>query len=303
MPTFPEARIGDPVAHGALTVFPLFTESPSPVRYALADEAIAAGSLTVEEVNQAGSVPDLVVENRLDCAVLFLEGEELRGAKQNRVLNASVLVAAASKATIPVSCAEQGRWRYTSRCFASGGTHASYKLRHVLKRSVECSSRAGQGHRSDQGEVWKEVSRQMASLGTPSPTGAMADTYESHRESLVEFRSRLGYVDGAVGLAVAPGARVVSVDLFDKPVTCRKVWDRLLSGFVLDALEAGSAADRPGAAQVRDLLAALHEAPWRPTRPAGIGDEYRARWEDERQASVLAYDGTVLHGSLIAAAA
>jgi hypothetical protein len=302
MPTFPEARIGDPVAHGALTVFPLFAESPSPVRYALADEAIAAGSLTVEEVNQAGSVPDLVVENRLDCPVLFLEGEELRGAKQNRVLNTSVLVAAASKATIPVSCVEEGRWRYTSRRFGPGGTHASYKLRHVLKRSVERSSREGQGHRSDQGEVWKEVSRQMASLGSTSPTGAMADTYESHRESLAEFRSRLGYVNGAVGLAVAPGAKVVCVDLFDKPATCGKVWDRLLSGFVLDALEAGSAGERPGAAQVHELFTALREAPWRPTRPAGIGEEYRARWENERQASALTYDGTVLHGSLVAAA-
>src|SRR5881409_313774 len=31
----------------------------------------------------------------------------------------------------------------------------------------------------------------------------------------------------------------IDVDLFDKPETCRKVWDRLLSGVVLDALEAG----------------------------------------------------------------
>jgi hypothetical protein len=69
------------------------------VEYLLSDEAIAAGSLTVEEIGEGGSVPNLLVSYDGDCRVLFLEGEELKGAKQNRVLNTSVLVAAQSKTT------------------------------------------------------------------------------------------------------------------------------------------------------------------------------------------------------------
>jgi ARG and Rhodanese-Phosphatase-superfamily-associated Protein domain len=74
---------------------------------------------TVEEVSEGGSVPDLLVTNLGGSRVLFLEGEELRGAKRNRVLNTSVLVAAHSKTRIPVRCVEQGRWRYRSRHFVS----------------------------------------------------------------------------------------------------------------------------------------------------------------------------------------
>jgi hypothetical protein len=299
MPSFPEIRVGNPVGHGALTVFPLFAETPGPVDYLLADEAIAAGTVTVEEVGTAGSVRELLVDNRTASLVLFLEGEELRGAKQNRILNTSVLIDAATKAKIPVSCVEQGRWRYKSRYFVSGGSHASYKLRHVLKRSVDRSSKAGRGHLSDQGEVWAEVGRQMACLGSQSPTGAMADTYDAHRDSLAEFRARLGYVGGAAGLAVAVGSKVVSVDLFDKPDTCRKVWDRLLTGFVMDALEGGMASDRPDGDAVREMLTTLREAPWRPTPAAGAGEEFRSDWVDQRHASALTCDGTVLHGSLI----
>jgi len=60
-------------------------------------------------------VPNLAVDNKGERFVLFVEGQELRGAKQNRVLNASVLIAAHTKTVIPVSCVEQGRWRYVSK--------------------------------------------------------------------------------------------------------------------------------------------------------------------------------------------
>ena len=115
MLTLPEIRIGDPVSHEAISLFPLEAEIKSSVHYVLSDEALAAGTVTVEEMGEGGSVPELIVNNDTDDLVLFLEGEELRGAKQNRVLNTSVLIAAKSKTRIPVSCVEQGRWRYTSR--------------------------------------------------------------------------------------------------------------------------------------------------------------------------------------------
>jgi hypothetical protein len=241
------------------------------------------------------------VNNQTDDLVLFLEGEELCGAKQNRVLNTSVLVAAKSKIKIPVSCVEKGRWRYTSRLFASGGSHGSSKMRHILKQSVLKSIKEGRGHRSDQDEIWKEVDRQREALGSHSATGAMADTFETHKDRLAEYHDRLKYVDGATGLAVAVGKKVVSVDLFDKPSTCRKVWDRLLTGVIMDALEAGPAEERIEKADTEKMLRMLRDSSWEQTKPVGVGDEYR-NGDDEKYASVLVYDGTVVHGSLVVAA-
>src|SRR5262245_21931221 len=195
MSTLPDVRVGDPIRHESLSVFPLFATALGQVEYLLADEAIQAGSVTVEEVNEGGSVPNLLVTNEGDSRVLFLEGEELRGAKQNRVLNTSVLVAAHSKSPIPVSCVEQGRWRYLTRHFESGGSHSSSKLRHILKKSAYLSMKSGDGYTSDQMQVWGEVTRQMDSLGSSSETAAMADTYETYQGRLAEFRERLKYVE------------------------------------------------------------------------------------------------------------
>ena len=300
MPAFSTVRVAEPVCHEALTVFPLFAETQAGVDYLLSDEALAAGGVTVEEVNESGSVPNLLVNNQTDSLVLFLEGEELRGAKQNRVLNTSVLVGARSKMTVPVSCVEQGRWRYLSRHFGSSGSHSSSRMRHILKKSVSDSLNEGRGHGSDQGQVWQEVERQTHSLGACSPTSAMSDTYDAYRNRLTEFRERLPYVEGAAGIAVAVRGKIVSVDLFDKPATCRKVWDRLLTGVIMDALEAGSAEKVAGTAEVQEVLSALRDAPWQQAPAVGAGEEFRAE-AGNRHASALTCNGAVVHGSLVVA--
>jgi hypothetical protein len=289
--------------HETLTVFPLFPSSQpgDEVDYLLSDEAVAAGTVTVEEVSESGSVPTLMVTNKGDRRVLFLEGEELRGAKQNRVLNTSVLIGARTTATIPVSCVEQGRWRYRSRQFTPSDSHSSSKLRRSLKASVSSSLRAGRGHQSDQGAVWNEVARQMTSLGSRSETSAMADTYEGYRSRIEEYRAHLSYVEGATGLAVAVGPSIVALDLFDKPATCRKVWDRLLSGTVMDALEEAKrdATTRPESVEL--LLTQLDAVAWQESPAVGEGQEYRADPNADIHASALTFSTSLLHGSAVLA--
>ncbi|OHB85656.1 MAG: hypothetical protein A2V98_10150 [Planctomycetes bacterium RBG_16_64_12] len=299
--TFPEIRIGDPIRHEGLAVFPVFAEPIRGVDYDLSDEAINKGTVTVEEVSEAGSVPDLSVENKGDVRILFLEGEELVGAKQNRVLNTSVLIAAHTKSKIPVSCVEAGRWGYKSRRFGSGGTHSPSMLRRVLKASVSKSVRAKRGHRSDQGEVWEEVARQQKALGAFSGTSAMSDTFEAHRKRLDEFREKLHYVEGAVGAAVAVGGKVVTIDLFDKPTTCGRVWNRLLSGAMLDALEVRQAETQAERADVERVMTSLRNLSWEPAEPIGEGEEYRAESPTGDHASALVFDGTLVHGSVVCA--
>jgi hypothetical protein len=63
--------------------------------------------------------------------VLILDGEELVGAKQNRIVNTTILVAAGAEIVIPVSCVEQGRWTYKSDAFSSKHRVMSPSIRKV----------------------------------------------------------------------------------------------------------------------------------------------------------------------------
>jgi len=57
-------------------------------------------------------VPELKVISQSDRPILLLDGEELVGAKQNRVLNTTILLREKAETNIQVSCVEQGRWSY-----------------------------------------------------------------------------------------------------------------------------------------------------------------------------------------------
>jgi hypothetical protein len=298
---FSNVRVGEPVRYQALTVFPLFNGSQAPVEYLLSDEGIGSGCVTVEEVSEAGSVPDLLVENKGDIRVLFIEGEELIGAKQNRILNTSLLIAARTKTKIPVSCVEAGRWRSHSRHFGSSGSHSPSKLRYFLKSSVTRSLAANRGYRSDQGKVWEEIARQQKSLGASSRTSAMADTFDAYRDRTQEFREKLRYVEGAAGIAVAIGKTIVAVDLFDKPATCRKVWDRIMSGYVLDALEAPTDESQAETADVEQLVRTANALGWQRADPVGEGEEYRAQRGEEVYASALTFHDSPVHLSVVVA--
>ena len=141
--TLPAFRAGYPLKHESIAVFPIVGDGVRSQEYLLSDEAITSGKALVEETSEGGTVPHLIVTVTADRPVLFLEGEELRGAKQNRILNTSVLAAAAAKTVIPVSCVEQGRWR-SRRVTGSGGTHASAKMRRVLRnRSAGRAAKGG----------------------------------------------------------------------------------------------------------------------------------------------------------------
>ena len=116
-----------------------------------------------------------------------------------------------------------------------------------------------------------------------------------------EFREKLKYVDGAAGMAVAIGKKVVAVDLFDKPLTCRKVWDRLMSDYVLDAFEVQADEGHADTSDVERLVQSTSALQWQKADSVGEGEEYRAQQGEEVHASALTLRDSPVQLSVVAA--
>ena len=287
-------KVGDGMGHLNLTLVPLRGEGHGHLDYTLAADAIAAGVLTVTEVSEGGSVPHLAVANEATKLVLFLDGEELIGAKQNRILNTSVLVPPKSRTKIPVSCVEQGRWRYAAPDFQAGGYSPS-KLRARKSRDVGRNLRASGQAMGDQGAVWDEVAANQACLGSHSPTMAMHDAIEQRRESLDGYLKALPYPQGACGVWVSMNGGFAALDLFDRPETLERIWPRLMTGYALDALASLNRKDPPLAPRgALHILGRVGQTPCQPCPSVGVGEDWRFEAEDLVGQALVA-DGVCVH--------
>ena len=199
-----------------------------------ASEAIGAGQLTVTEVNESGRVSELMAVNDGDKPVLLIDGEELQGAKQNRILNTSVLLAAKSKTKIPVSCVEQGRWNHISPAFKSG-SYSPSSLRQRKSRDVQHNLATAGQPQSDQMGVWDTIVNHIHASGAQSPTRAMSDAVEHVRESTQRYQEALPYPSDACGVVAAIGGQFVALDAYDSPSALEALWDRLVASYAMDA--------------------------------------------------------------------
>src|SRR5262249_20602031 len=206
--------------------------------------------------------------------VLLYDGEELVGAKQNRILNVTVLVAEHSTVRIPVSCVEEGRWSARPVAMDVAG-HVSHA--HLRRRKAETLAATPLARGIAQGEVWNEVRAKSARMDAWSPTGAANDVYDAHRPSLDELEANFPLEPGQCGALLALG-NTLCLDWVSRPDAFVQLWPKLRRGYLLDALEA---LDREPATP--DTITAFLDA-LAAARPAqqpsvGLGNDVRLRGE------------------------
>jgi len=295
--TLQSLHVGSPITHAGLTMFPLVAETVAHPDYLLLDQVLDGSLAEVSEISDAGSVPELQFRNKADKDVLLVDGEELVGAKQNRVLNLTILVSAGKTVKIPVSCVEAGRWAWRSTRFAAGKRklHAKARIEKMARvsRSMEES---GARARSDvQAAVWRSVDDKMESLACHSTTSSLHDVYESSESRLGELRSRFHAVAGQVGAVFYLAGQPVGCEVYDSPETLAHMLPKLVDSYALDAIEQGR---RDGAPitleQVKSILERIAKAPAQAYPAIAKGEDVRIQGET-LQAAALVDGDHLLH--------
>ena len=292
-----------------MTVFPLTRSTNGGPEYITLREALERGVFTVTETSEGGSVPELRVENKGDVAVLMLDGEELAGAKQNRIINTAILVAPKSGVKIPVSCTEQGRWSYVSREFAESGHQMDRKLRSVNMRAVHANLMISKEFRSDQGQVWERVAEIAHAAEVPTRTGAMKDVYDAKGAELDDYLKSFRVVDGQKGMLVFLDGKPVGFDYVSRSGAFGLLFPKLVKSYAMEAMlaagtekrqdaekkgEAKKGVNGPSAGEARSFLAAAAACDEQKNEPVGMGSYFRYAGPG-MVGSALAVDEAVVH--------
>jgi hypothetical protein len=244
--------------------------------YLVLDEALATEAFRITEVSESGSVPQLLAINDTGRPVLLLDGEELVGAKQNRVLNLSVMVAPKSRTEILVSCVEAGRWHSDSAAFHSEervqfARARAEKINQVSRSLDRCNAAV-----SDQGAVWDSIAAKSSRMRVSSSTRAMSAIYESRRGDLKNYLAAIPTADSQLGAVYAIGDSIVGLELFDAHVIYRNVAPKLLMSYALDAMEETETTTCiPGPDNVQGFIDDVRSAQRQRFMAVGMGETVR----------------------------
>jgi len=231
-------NVADPQTCRNLTIYPLVGTGNGYPNYLTLDEALSQGTLEIKEVG-SGRVPELLVVNRGERDVLIIGGEELLGAKQNRTVNVSIIVAAMNSLKIPVSCTEKGRWhegKEGMRMKHVSSHYSSSRLRQVLAHSVSDSLQTEGSYHSDQASIWDTIDCTISDFGIASPTRSQSDIFEERRLDIEDYLDHFHLLSDQAGMVGLVNGKIASLDLFGKADTFSRMFKKLLRSYAVDAI-------------------------------------------------------------------
>ena len=247
VPQLDTVAVGAPITRLGVSFFPVYLPDNSLPAIVTGE----ASGLVVDELDQP-SVQTLRVRNPGDKPVLVVEGEHFLGGKQNRAVNASVLVPSLGDLEISVSCLERGRWG-RRRAQRRDEAFAPARVRRVQDAGVAESMRGSGSRDGDQSAVWREVDQMLKRASVHSATAAASDVKqaaygrEPSRAAAVELLAERGPLPGQCGIVVVHGRRVVAMDLFGAPHLLAAHWAALVRSHLL---ESPATTGRPSATRV-----------------------------------------------------
>jgi hypothetical protein len=178
-----------------------------------AGPALESGGLVIRESAQEGVVGKLLAINNTPDFLLLTDMDILKGSKQNRVANTSVLIAPESKIIINVSCVERLRWDYTSPVFKMSKHSMDQNLRSAKAASLSNESQGHFSRESTQSRMWSIISNKVSARKMSNPT----EDYEKELgEGLRTTRSKrkIDAVPSCNAVMIFINHRFFAMDLF-----------------------------------------------------------------------------------------
>ena len=275
-PVRPEWRLGAPVTHHNLTVFPVLTDALAiGADLITLDEGLRTRKVIITELGADGrsrrinnrrvsddaEVNRLALTNKSGKALVLIAGEMIVGGKQDRIVGHDCIIEA-SNTPVPldVFCVEHGRWdggAAFGQSAVSGGGNG-------IGRGSGSSGGVGSGGSAgalpgfsapmalpnirekaqankSQTDVWSAVASTVTANSTKSPTGNLTSVYKDKRVntrlSAYERALRARLSNGnVVGVVVAVGDRIISADVFANHSLFRAYWPKMLKSYALEAV-------------------------------------------------------------------
>jgi ARG and Rhodanese-Phosphatase-superfamily-associated Protein domain len=304
-------RVSGPILHENLAVYFVHGKS-APGKVPLTLEEAMAKSLV--RVRETSNVNQLEIENLGDDEVFVQSGDIVKGGKQDRVLMVSLLLPSKS-GSVPIAsfCVEEGRWTARGREDAGHFSTASAALPSremklamkapmpaappggpvgtTARTSATAAAETGVRQQRMWDGVRKTQTQLTGSLGAPVRSAQSASSLQLALENEKLMDAQSAYIkalqaagesgDDIVGFVFAVNGAINSGDLYPSNGLFRKMWGKLLTASVIEAIaHKREAAVAPPAVEAVTAFLAAAEAGKSSERALNAGVRLETREAD-----------------------
>ena len=221
--------------------------------------------------------------------LILIDGDEITGAMQNRIINDTLLIPAKSTINIPVSCTEHGRWHTKGEGAESRTFKPSlYSANHSTRSR---KSRASYEERDYQGEVWDSISEFESRSNFKSMTSALNDSYENLKDKQNDYLSKFHIEDGQNGVIFIVNGEVKGLELFYNHSIYKEYHEKLCRSYIIEAIVEKKSVDNIDRLELMKVLENISQSEFKSKKSIGLGDNLKFSndfgsgsglvWEDE----------------------
>lgn len=246
------------------------------------------GLVEIKELENS-TVNTVLCKNDSVAPLILIDGDEITGAMQNRIINDTLLIPAKSTINIPVSCTEHGRWHTRGEGAESRTFKPSlYSANHSTRSR---KSRASYEERDYQWEVWDSISEFESRSNFKSMTSALNDSYENLKDKQNDYLSKFHIEDGQNGVIFIVNGEVKGLELFYNHSIYKEYHEKLCRSYIIEAIVEKKSVDNIDRLELMKVLENISQSEFKSKKSIGLGDNLKFSndfgsgsglvWEDE----------------------
>lgn len=254
------------------------------------------GLVEISEVDENGSVNEVKIINKAVTPLLLIDGEEIIGSKQNRIINSTIIIPAKSEKIIPVSCTEAGRWNYNSTTFHYSKHMANSRVRRDKLISVSQSLKREKSFRSNQNKVWSNIRKIQDELEVDSTTNALHDSFVQRSYDIESYKKSFTIHENQNGLIVYINGELVGFEIMYNSRRYKEYHDKIIESYILDAISKKGEEFNKELIDEDSFLNMIKKSEFESYDSVGLGVDYRID-TDNLSGSAVIYNNKVVSAS------
>lgn len=276
----------NPQTYENITIIPITSKNTPKLDMLTLKKGFELGLVEVKEC-EVSTVNTLIVKNNAVTPLILIDGEEVIGGDQNRLVNKTTVVGAKSSMKLSVSCTEKGRWAYKNE-FKNSDYIANYRTR----KAKEIASRS---HSHYQDVIWSSISTLENENAYASPTGAMEESYEQlkidHNRIIKEFE----IIAGQIGVMIMVNGEIKGFELFLNPGIYETFHAKILKSYIIDSkIENKTFTINTDSA--KETIAKVFDSTFEEAKSNGLEKSYEFE-NEEGIGTLYTYENEIIHMS------